>query len=169
MTVLTQYTIQQAYGDYLTTANTGATVGNGLPVTIPQPVQDGLGNSSPLQLSQQAVNITGTFQLGGVAFQAGFSPRTAVVASPYVALQSDSIIGVNFAGAVAITLPAAAVALRGKIFVITDESGNAVINNITIHTAGGNINGAATALINTDYGSLQIYCSGTAYFIFGSA
>lgn len=68
MTILTNLTPAASYPDLLTTTNNG----NGLTTTL-EPVQDGLGNSSPMQIATNAVNFdrTGnTFQLDGVALTA---------------------------------------------------------------------------------------------------
>lgn len=68
MTNLTNYTPAASYPDLLTTTNNG----QGLTTTL-EPVQDGLGNSSPMQIATNAVNFTragNTFQLDGVALTA---------------------------------------------------------------------------------------------------
>jgi hypothetical protein len=66
------------YGDVLTTTNNG----QGLPLTTPVPLQDGLGNNSPITMSQTVVNITRTggnqFQLDGVALTASANAINAV-------------------------------------------------------------------------------------------
>lgn len=70
MTDLTLLQPGSSYGDLLTTTNSG----QGLPATTPVPLQDGLGNNSPITMSQTIVNITRTggnqFQLDGVPFTA---------------------------------------------------------------------------------------------------
>lgn len=55
----------------------------------------------------------------------------------------------------------------GQVFIIKDQSGGAATNNITVTTQGGTvtIDGATTALINTNYGSLTFKFDGTNYFI----
>ena len=53
-----------------------------------------------------------------------------------------------------------------RIFIIKDESGAAGTNNITVTLeSGGNIDGAATAVISSNYGSLTIYIDETNAFI----
>ena len=56
-----------------------------------------------------------------------------------------------------ITLPTNPV--DGQVYNIKDRSGNALTNNITISGNGKNIDGSATSLINTDYGSLYLVYS----------
>ncbi len=52
-----------------------------------------------------------------------------------------------------------------RVYVVKDEAGTAGANNITISVSGGaNIDGAATKVINTNYGSVRLYSNGTAYF-----
>lgn len=92
-------------------------------------------------------------------------PRIATAIS-YTALVTDYIIGVtSTAAARTITLPTAAAAGKGRIFIIKDESGAAGTNNITIDGNGAEtIDGAATKVISTNYGVVRIYSNGTAWF-----
>lgn len=84
----------------------------------------------------------------------------------YDVLYTDYYIGVtSTAAARTIKLPNVSNISKGQVFIIKDESGAAGTNNITISTDGGNIDGAATALINVNYASMTIKSSGTAYFI----
>jgi hypothetical protein len=53
MTNLTNFLPENSYGDLLTTTNNGQGLG-----AILQPVQDGFGNNSPLQMSQNAVQFS---------------------------------------------------------------------------------------------------------------
>ena len=54
---------------------------------------------------------------------------------------------------------------EGKRYIIKDEAGGAAANNITIDPAGSQtIDGAATATINTNYGTLEVYTDGTNWF-----
>lgn len=83
------------------------------------------------------------------------------------ALTSNYYIGVDCSlAAKTVNLPAAATAGQGFVLVIKDESGSAATNNITIDASGAElIDGAATQLINANYGSLSLICSGTAWFL----
>ncbi|TSC92837.1 MAG: hypothetical protein CEN89_419, partial [Candidatus Berkelbacteria bacterium Licking1014_7] len=93
--------------------------------------------------------------------------RTAT-AIDYTILASDYYIGVtSTAAARIITLPAAATAAIGKVYIIKDESGGAATNNITIDgNAAETIDGAATKVINANYGSVQIITDGSNWFSF---
>lgn len=91
---------------------------------------------------------------GTVAYKA--VTQNSFVLDPGVA----AVVGVNFAGAVTITLedPAAPVKL-----VIKDESGSASSNNITVSAT---IDGGSSATISTDYGALRLYYSGSSWFTY---
>lgn len=90
--------------------------------------------------------------------------RTLVSASPYSQTDDDVIIAVNVAGAVTVNLLAVAGVAVGKRLIVKDESGAAGANNITVDAAGAElIDGAATSVINTNYGVLRLYCNGAKW------
>lgn len=78
---------------------------------------------------------------------------------------NTDVIFVNPAAAATITIANAANLSAGEKIVIKDTSGAASTNNITVSPAGGTIDGAATAVINTNYGTLTLISDGTNYFI----
>ncbi len=83
-------------------------------------------------------------------------PTTSVTTSSYTIKPQDYYIGVNYAGAVTITLPRAD--REGKIFVVKDELGEASQGTnryITILPTGSDlIDGENRAILAFDYGSL---------------
>ena len=83
-------------------------------------------------------------------------PVTSVTTSSYTIRLQDYYIGVNYAGAVTITLPRAD--REGKIFVVKDELGEASQGTnryITILPTGSDlIDGENRAILAFDYGSL---------------
>lgn len=83
-------------------------------------------------------------------------PTTSVTTSSYTIKLQDYYIGVNYAGAVTITLPKAD--REGKIFVVKDELGEASKGTnryITILPSGNDlIDGRDRAILAFDYGSL---------------
>jgi hypothetical protein len=83
-------------------------------------------------------------------------PITSVTTSSYTVKPQDYYIGVNYAGAVTITLPNAD--REGKIFVIKDELGEASKGTnryITVLPTGSDlIDGRDRAILAYDYGSL---------------
>jgi hypothetical protein len=79
----------------------------GLTGTV-QAVQDGGGNASPLELSQNAVNINGTFQLSGVTLTANASTLNAVAdltgATGMIAVSGGSVYGRTITGGAGVSI-----------------------------------------------------------------
>lgn len=106
--------------------------------------------------------VTGNLTLSGGIF----TPATAVAAATYNILVTDKILGVTYTttGACAIDLKTAQTT-SGRVITIKDAGGLAGTNNITITTEGSQlIDGAATKVISTNYGSVTLYCNGTNWF-----
>ena len=83
----------------------------------------------------------------------------------YTAAPNDVIIGYTaLSAAVTVTLPTAAAANKGKFYVIKDEAGAAATNNITIQPSSGNIDGVSSIAISSNFGSVQVYTDGNAWF-----
>jgi len=116
----------------------------------------------------------GIFSSGGIGvtglstFNGGISMKRTATAASYTALITDYYIGItNTSAAGTITLPPAATAGNGKVYIIKDESGGAAGNNITVQGNGAElIDGANTALITTNYGSIKLMCNGTNWFTY---
>lgn len=68
------------------------------------------------------------------------------------------------AGAVSVVLPSAA-SVAERWFAVIDAKGDASTNNITITTGAGNINGAASFVIDRDRRGVVIVCDGSNYFV----
>lgn len=67
---------------------------------------------------------------------------------------------------IAVTLPLASTVGVGRTYIITDISGNAAANNITITCSGGDlIDGAATFPINTNYGTATVEAISTGWSV----
>lgn len=83
-------------------------------------------------------------------------PITSVTSSSYTAILNDYYIGVNYSGAVSITLPHAD--REGKVFIVKDELGEASKGTnryITILPTGSDlIDDKNKAILAYDYGSL---------------
>lgn len=92
-------------------------------------------------------------------------PVTSVTTSNYTITPRDYYIGVNYAGAVTITLPRAD--RQGKIFVVKDESGEAskgTNRHITVLPTGSDlIDGRDRAILAYDYGSLTFIWKGNSW------
>jgi hypothetical protein len=83
----------------------------------------------------------------------------------YQVLGTDVIIGVsNTAAPRTITMPNTGI-VTGQRWTIKDESGGAAGNNITVNGNGYLIDGAATFPISTNYGSMDLYYNGSAFYI----
>ena len=75
---------------------------------------------------------------------------------------ADKYVGVDCSGGpVTVDLVSAAVAGRGQITRVKDESGDAGTNNITVDPSGSEtIDGSATYVINTNYGKVTLRSNG---------
>ena len=91
---------------------------------------------------------------------------TAQKTGAYTAVTDNVIIPVNTSSsAVTITLYAAS-GNAGRIVCVKDTGGSAYTNNITIDANGSEtIDGATTQTIASNYGSLLMFCNGSAWFI----
>jgi hypothetical protein len=85
--------------------------------------------------------------------------------SPYTVVSTDNVIMCSTSGgAITINLPAASGQNERTIRI--KDKGNAATNNITIDANGSEtIDGALTKVINTNYGSVTLYCDGTSWFL----
>lgn len=118
---------------------------------------------------------TGLFGGGGpplatLDVRGGLRLQTGVVSSAYTMTNDDHTVGVDTASAaVTVTLPASTPV--GQRFVVGDKTGHAATNNLTVAApAGGSINGASTAVVNTNYGALHLVAWGSNVFtIIGKA
>ena len=92
-------------------------------------------------------------------------PVTSVTSSSYTIRPQDYYIGVNYAGAVTITLPRAD--REGKTFIVKDELGEASRGTnryITILPTGSDlIDGRDRAILAFDYGSLTFIWKGNSW------
>lgn len=83
----------------------------------------------------------------------------------YDILTTDYIIGCSV-GNLLITLPAVSDIIT-QIYTVKDESGTALMSNITINTSDtSNIDGSSSYVIMTNYGSVSFYQNGTQWFSF---
>jgi hypothetical protein len=91
-------------------------------------------------------------------------PVTIANTSPYIALPADYdiVVTANAVVPASIVLPASA---RGTVFVVKDGAGVANINPITVSAIASTIDGVASAVINSPYGSLTFIYNGTEWNI----
>lgn len=96
--------------------------------------------------------------LGTTTFQRTQYQTVTTAASPYVVLGTDNQVFANPGAAQTITLPAAAAAMLGRTIVVKRVNNSA--NVVTVNTAGGNIDGAASrALAGGTYDSITVTCA----------
>jgi hypothetical protein len=91
----------------------------------------------------------------------GLVPTTVVSVSPFNATLADYYLAVAVPIPASVILP---VSPTGTVFVIKDIEGDAAINPITI-TASTTIDGAASAIINSPYGSITLIFNGVEWNI----
>ena len=123
-------------------------------------------------LTASLSDLTGNVVIGGDNLKINGSQtvkETTVNSATYDLLVTDYILNVTYTstGAVtSLTLPTAQV-VKGRIVIIKDSGGTAGTNNITIDTEGAEtIDGAATAVISSNYTSINLYSDGTNWFIY---
>lgn len=98
--------------------------------------------------------------------------RTAVTSASYTILATDTLVGVNYAGDVTLTLPEIGGAEdpgEGNLLIIKDESGEAGNNNITVNCSGSDtMDGTVftSATLDTDGQAIKIYHDGTSVWHF---
>lgn len=98
-----------------------------------------------------------------------YNQVTTVTSTPYTVdlgtAVADYFVNCNFAGALAVNIRGGA--YLGRTLVITDTSGAASGNNITIAaiTPSRTISGASTYVISTNYGSVTLMSDGTNWFV----
>lgn len=88
------------------------------------------------------------------------------VSANYAMVKTDELVAVtSTAAARTITLPPAS-SMRERLVTIKDESGGAGTNNITIDGYGAEtIDGSATKVISSNYGTASMYSTGMAWFV----
>lgn len=85
---------------------------------------------------------------------------TAAGAVTVAATDETIVVNKTVGAATVVNLPAG---VLGRRYTIKDGKGDAAANNITITPAAGNIDGAATSVINTNYGRATVAYNGTQW------
>jgi hypothetical protein len=176
----------------LTTAGTGMSAINNcnLQSTSASTISAGVGTtvtiteSSISSSNTNALTGAGSIITSGVAFVStsaninattqtvlpycNLLPRTAInhASTPYTVLSTDQFISCDpTAGVISVLLPNAP--STNQWFVVKDRTGQAAIHNITVTTVGGSvlIDSAATFVIATAYGSINLIFNGVSFEI----
>lgn len=156
----------RSFNQTLITVGTGAELfisNTAIQSTNTNPI-DGLGiiNFSNLSFTSTGSGISTTTQIPMISSNDAVKVVTPA-AYPYTTVPQDYLILVDTSSARTINLSASPV--TGQRYVIKDSVGSAVANNITITPAAGNIDGAGSATIATNYGSLQLVYNGSEWSI----
>lgn len=93
----------------------------------------------------------------------GLVPVTNVTTTPFNVVLGDYFLAVNVAGPASVVLPAAAPI--GTVFVVKDTSGLAFTNPITVTAVGSTIDGAASYVLNTNFGSVTFVRTSTEWSV----
>ena len=122
----------------------------------------GIAISGVTGTAGQVITATGTG--AGVQWSnPGIVHVQTITSSSYTIQTTDYYIGVNYAGAVALNLPASPIS--GQSIIIKDQSGAARTNNITVSGNGHTIDGSASIVLNTNYISITVIYNGN-WFIY---
>lgn len=143
--------------NYVTSESNNIIIGN-----------DGVvGESNVIRLGSQGTGIGQQNQFYPAGVLNTVSGRVVKIttpgAYPYATLITDYLILVDTSSARTINPIASPV--TGTTYRIKDNVGSAAANNITITPTGKNIDGAASFIINTNYGSVDIVYNGTEWSI----
>ena len=135
------------------------------PLPIPGQSYDQLWASQMIRILRKFFNnLDGIWiSKSELVTQAGRTKKTTLITdATYTIKKTDHIIDVNRAGAVTLTLPETP--RFGQEFVVYDSSGAAATNNITVaESATYEVNGDASVVMRTNYGSMTIRFNGTLY------
>lgn len=113
-------------------------------------------------VGQSTITTTGTVTTG--TWNAPIQYKTVTKTADYTMVAGDCWIAItNTLAPRTITLPSASAVGAGYIVFVSDETGAAAANNITVTRAGGdNIDGGTTSVIATGYGVKGFKSNGSA-------
>jgi hypothetical protein len=129
--------------------------------------------------NSSVVGGAGTLQFGNVNFTNGTTIASTIQTPLVTANTADNVVSASGAsyttkaqdgiilvnGAVTPTIVPLASPVTGQRHRIKDNAGTAGASNITITPSGKNIDGAASTIINVNYGSVDIVYNGTQWNI----
>ncbi len=151
---------------------TAITIGAGAQLTL-RTSQIGSTNTNAISgsgaLIYGVISFTGTSSLISTTTQTPivFSNNAVAVVSAsgasYTTKPQDAVILVD--GNVTATIVPLTSPTKGQMHRIKDSAGTAAANNITVTPSGKNIDGAASHVISTNYGSIDIVYNGTEWSV----
>jgi hypothetical protein len=97
------------------------------------------------------------------------APTVVTSGASYAMSRNQSWLVVNKASgsATAVTLPATPI--TGHVVCVKDGKGDGAANNVTISAASGNIDGAASKTISSNYGSMILGYNGTEWNVLSAS
>lgn len=95
--------------------------------------------------------------------QLWIAPTVVTAAGTYAVLTTDCVVIINKTVGAATTVNLSSTLQTGRVVIVKDGKGDANANNITVAGNGKNIDGAATATINTNYGVGRYIYNGTQW------
>lgn len=123
----------------------------------------GVTDNDPTKTNTGVVFLAGDFATWtGATWQVSNRSQKSIAFadSPYTVLVNDYMLNVTTAGGVVVVTLPTPVGKIGQEYIIKDTV-NAETNKITIATAAGTIDGAATLTISQRYGSIHVVSDGT--------
>lgn len=165
-------------GAFTTVSATGNITGAAFIPTSSNPVTNGIILSSANQLTVQAGGVSvATFDTAFIsigiitAFQGILQNNSGIIrnrrlitaAGAVTVTSADDIIILNKTVGAATTVNLNSSPTTSQTYTIKDGKGDAGANNITITPAAGTIDGAATLVISTNYGSATVVYNGTQW------
>lgn len=124
-----------------------------------------IGESNVMRLGTQGTGTrqqTQTYIAGVINTVSGRVVNTTVpLGYPYTTLTTDYVILIDTGSARTINLISSPV--TGTTYRIKDNVGSAAANNITVTPAAGTIDGAASLIINSNWGSVDVVYNGTSW------
>ena len=87
-------------------------------------------------------------------------PYTAPSTWPYTIAAADYVVLIDTSVARTTILPSA-VTNPGRVLIIKDNVGSAATNNVTVASAAGNVDGAASYTMNINWQSITVVSNGT--------
>lgn len=94
-----------------------------------------------------------------------YKTRVITAAGNVAITAADYYIGINKTVGAATTVNLPSSPANGLTFIVKDEKGDAGTNNITINPAAGNIDNAATKVMNINLQSLNLIYNGTQWTV----
>ena len=156
-------------GSYVGLNTSGKLVLTSSAASVISTYQNAGNNRILTSVDGSTVKAEGNLKFDGTKFTVtgGIIVKRATKDDDYTITDSDYIIGVDSSGgAVVLTFPAASSLTAGQMFIVKDENGSAGTNNITVTGSDGSntIDGQTSAVLESSYASITIYCDGSTKF-----